>query len=134
VIPQLAVFHLDACLNASIEANAALTPTVAMCLLRQCVETLTIIDVGLQPSKYRDPVLDTWHEGKKTTGALRKDLEQEIWPRYGPGIWDESWSEYFSNLAQAVHPHAHYTSQLKGGRYPLSPLTFPPTDPRSLSQ
>lgn len=140
VIPQLAVFHLDACLNAGIEANAALRPTVAMCLLRQCVESLTIIDVGLQPSAYRDFLLDEWHKGNKTTGALRKDLEREVWPRYGPGIWDEPWSEYFSNLAWAVHPYAHYSPQLQGwqmsfvaspisGREPAHPVVV--TGPRT---
>jgi hypothetical protein len=114
VIPQLAVFHLEACLNASIEANARFQTSVAICLLRQCVEALTVIDLGLQTPRYRDPLLNDWHDGKTTTGSLRKELEVNVWTRYGSGLWDEPWKDYFANLAKAVHPYAHYSPELMG--------------------
>jgi hypothetical protein len=114
LIPHLATCHLNLCLNASFEANAAFQPSVAICLLRQCVEALTVIDVGFQDLSLRDPLLEEWRTGKSTTGALRKRLEETVWPRYGVGLWDESWTEFFSNLAKAVHPYAHYSPELLG--------------------
>ena len=114
LIPHLATYQLNACLNASIEANAAFQPSVAICLLRQCVEALTMIDVGFQDSSLRDPLFEEWRAGKTTTGALRKRLKEEVWSRYGAGLWDESWTEFFSNLAKAVHPYAHYSPELLG--------------------
>jgi hypothetical protein len=114
LIPHLATYHLNACLNASIEANAAFQPSVAICLLRQCVEALTVIDVGFQDLSLRDPLFKEWRAGKTSTGALRKRLEKDVWPRYGVGLWDESWTEFFSNLANAVHPYAHYSPELLG--------------------
>lgn len=114
LIPHLATYHLNACLNASIEANAAFQPSVAICLLRQCVEALTVIDVGLQELSFRDPLFKEWSAGKTTTGALRKRLAEAVWPRYGVGLWDESWTDFFSNLAKAVHPYAHYSPELLG--------------------
>lgn len=114
LIPHLALYHLDACLNASIEANAKAQPSCAISLIRQCVESLTIIDLGLQEAAYKDPILEKWHAGQRTTGEVRKFLAQDIWPRYKTGIWNESWEEYFSNLAKAVHPYAHYSPELMG--------------------
>lgn len=114
LIPHLATYHLNACLNASIEANAAFQPSVAICLLRQCVEALTVIDVGFQDLSLRDPLFEEWRAGKTTTGGLRKCLAETVWPRYGVGLWDESWTEFFSNLAKAVHPYAHYSPELLG--------------------
>jgi len=114
LIPQLATYHLNACLNASIEANAAFQPSVAVCLLRQCVEALTVIDVGFQNSHFRAALFEDWRAGKITTGALRKPLSEKVWPRYGVGLRNESWGEFFSNLAKAVHPYAHYSPELLG--------------------
>ena len=57
--PQLAVFHLNACLNASILAIAQAQPSVAVCMLRQCVESLTLVDLGLQEPDVRDPLMES---------------------------------------------------------------------------
>jgi len=114
LIPHLALFHLYHCLNASIVANREAKYSVAVCLLRQCVETLTIIDLGLQNHTYRDPLLHAWKDGKKSHGEIRRALEQDVWPRYEHGLWDESWRDYFANLAKAVQPYAHYTPELMG--------------------
>lgn len=73
---------------------------------------MTIIDVGLQVADSRDVIINNWRSGKMTTGALRKHLEREVWPRYGSGLWDEPWKEYFANLAKAVQPYAHYSPEI----------------------
>ena len=113
-IPTMALFHLFGCLYASIEANERGQHSVAICLIRQCVEALTLIDLGLQEPSYREPLLEKWETGKKSHGEIRKALEQDIWPNYGHGLWDEPWREYFGNLARAVQPYAHYSPEVMG--------------------
>jgi hypothetical protein len=113
MIPNLALLHFAHCLETSMEANRAGKHSVAICLVRHCIETLTLIDVGLQNDAFAKPLLASWKNGT-TSGNLRVRLEKDIWPRYGNGLWDESWAEYFGNLARAVQPYAHYTHELQG--------------------
>lgn len=116
-LPYMAVCHFANCLETSIDANKDGKHSVAICLVRQCLEALTIVDVGLQNPAYAEPLLLAWSEGKKTTGALRQKLEQDIWPHYGKGLWDETWAEFFGNLALSVHPYAHYSPELQGWQW-----------------
>jgi hypothetical protein len=91
--------------------------SVAICLVRQCVEALTIAELGLQDKSYADPLLKAWEVGKKSHGELRASLEKHVWPKYGYGLWEETWSEFFGNLARAVQPYAHYTNELMGWQF-----------------
>lgn len=116
-LSYMAVCHFADCLETSIEVNEGGRHSVAICLTRQCLEALTIVDVGLRDESYATPLLLEWSEGKKTAGDLRKSLEQNAWPSYGTGLWDETWAEFFGNLAQAVHPYAHYSPQLQGWQW-----------------
>lgn len=116
-LPYMAVCHFAGCLETSIDANKQGKHSVAICLVRQCLEAFTIVDIGLQESTYAEPLLLAWSEGKKTAGQLRQSLERDVWPRYGKGLWDESWTEYFGNLAQSVHPYAHYSAELQGWQW-----------------
>jgi hypothetical protein len=86
----------------------------AVCLVRQSIEALTIVEISLQKASFAQPLLDGWKAGKKKHGDLRKILEKEIWPTYGSGLWDEPWSDFYGNLARAVQPYAHYTTELEG--------------------
>jgi hypothetical protein len=61
--------------------------------------------------------LTAWKEGKRSHGELRKALQQSVWPNYGNGLWDETWTEFYGNLARAVQPYAHYTSELQGWQF-----------------
>ena len=54
VIPRLAAIHLHHCLDTSIKVNQAGQHAVAISLVRQCFEALTVMDVGLQDPKYGD--------------------------------------------------------------------------------
>ena len=72
IIPELALYHLTGCLDASAIANGGGMHSVAVCLVRQCVETITVIDVGLQEDKIREPMLIAWDEGKKSHGDIRR--------------------------------------------------------------
>lgn len=116
-IPFMSVCHLNACLSLSIDSNKKGWHSAAICLLRQCVEALTIIEIGLQDANYSEPQLVAWAEGRESHGELRKSLEKSVWPSYGTGLWYESWSEYFGNLARAVQPYAHYSHELQGWQW-----------------
>jgi len=110
--PLLALYQINACLNTVVWANANGYHAVAMCLLRQCIEALTVFELGLQPAQYADAVLQQWRDGKITHGELRAKLEKDVWPKYGSGLWDEPWAEFFGNLARSVQPYAHYSPSL----------------------
>ena len=43
--------------------------------------------------------------------------------RYGKGLWDEPWSEFYGNLARSVQPYAHYTTELQG--WQLAIVSYP---------
>lgn len=109
----LPAIHFAHCLDASVHLNRHGQHAPALCLIRQCVESLTIIDAGLQSIEYGDPLLLAWEQGKKTQGDVRATLQRDVWPRYGTGLWSESWAEFFGNLARAVQPYAHYTPELQ---------------------
>ena len=113
----MAVCHLAGCLETSIEVNQQGKHSAAICLIRQCVEALTIVEIGIQDESYAEPLLVAWSEGKKTQGQLRADLEQNVWPNYGNGLWDEPWAKYFGNLSRAVQPYAHYSPELQGWQW-----------------
>jgi hypothetical protein len=112
-----ALLHFAHCLEISMEANLKGRHSVAICLVRHCVESLTLVDIGLQDPAFRKPLLVAWEQGRKGHGELRAALEKAVWPAYGAGLWDETWAEYFGNLSKAVQPYAHYTQQLQGWQY-----------------
>lgn len=111
-IPILSVYHLASSLDSSIEANHKGRHSVAISLTRHCVEALTLIDVGLQDEAFAFPLLDKWRSGKKTSGNLRQELQKKVWPKYGMGLWDEPWGEFFGSLSRAVQPYAHCSREL----------------------
>lgn len=114
LVPEAALFHVSDSLATSMQANANGQHSVAISLLRGCLEGLTLVDLGLQPNEYRLPRLVSWNRKERTAGEIRRDLEQDVWPRYGHGLWDEAWSHFFANLARALHPYAHYSPELMG--------------------
>lgn len=119
MIPHCALLHLADCLATSMEANEQGRHSAAICLVRQCVETMTIVDLGLRGRDETDEMMAGWNSGKKSHGELRAWLEREMWPRYGKGLWDEPWADFFRNLSRAVQPYAHYTHELMGWQFRL---------------
>ena len=112
-----ALLHHAGCLQSSMMANEKGKHSAAICLIRQSIEALSITEISLQTPEFAQPLLEGWKTGKKTQGNLRKTLEVEIWPKYGTGLWDEPWSDFYENLARAVQPYAHYTTELEGWLY-----------------
>lgn len=116
-LAELAICHHAGCLEASGHANRRGKHSAAVCLVRQSVEALTIAEIGLQAPEWAEPLLLGWKEGKKSHGELRRALEHKVWPTYGSGLWNETWSEFYANLAKAVQPYAHYTTELQGWQF-----------------
>lgn len=113
VAAECAVIHFAHCLNASIEENRAGHHSVAVGLIRQCIEALTIAELGLIPSEKGMSLFEKW-QNDKSHGYIRKQLEAQVWPSYGSGLWNEPWADFFGNLARAVQDYAHYSPALQG--------------------
>src|SRR6202030_483542 len=121
LMPECAAIHLMHCMEASIETNRRGRHAVAISLVRQCVEAMSLIDVGLQGQHYRDTLLEGWSNETKSQGEIRKALERDVWDRYGCGLWTETWGEFFGEFARAVQPYAHDTQLLQGWQFALPP-------------
>lgn len=111
-LPMLALYHLAHCMDSIGDTNAQGRHAVSLCLLRQTVEAVTIIELGLCCPSFGCPQLRTWDCGEKTHGDIGKALQTHIWPRYGFGLWGELWSDLFTSLAKAVQPYAHCSPEL----------------------
>lgn len=107
-----AALHLRSCMETGFWATGQGYLSAAIGVFRHSVEALTLVDLGFQTPTYNSELLAAWKDGKKSVGEIRKSLERDVWPRYGTGLWSESWAEYFGNLARAVQPFAHYTPDL----------------------
>ncbi len=118
---RCALIHFIHCLNLSVETNRKGQHAVSICLLRQCAEALTVIEVGLvHDAAFSSSLLAAWLNGSKTSGATRKELAQKVWPQYGVGLWQESWSEFVAEFGQALHPYAHYSPELQAWQIALA--------------
>ena len=71
----------------------------------------------MQPEGLATSLLSEWLHGKTSQGNMRAKLEAACWPRYGQGLWSESWPQFFGNLAKAIQPYAHYSHVLMGWQY-----------------
>lgn len=111
-IAVLALHLLASSLDVSIDINRKGKHAMAISLLRHSIESLTLIDVGLQQTDFSESLLSKWRDGKITSGDLRKNLNEKIWPNYGKGLWNEKWAEYFANLSKAVQPYTHVSREL----------------------
>lgn len=104
-------FILDSLLLAN-EANRQGMHANALSLTRQCLEAISVIELGLSPNPAAAEILAKWEKDKASPGEVRKWLNLNAWPHYGSGLWDEPWAEYMAHLARAIQPYAHYTSHL----------------------
>lgn len=110
--PMLAHWFLRDSLALSNQANREGSHANALVLTRQCVEAISIIELGLSGHPQAPERLRDWQMDRLTPGGLRQWLSTEVWPAYGTGIWDEPWSAFMAEFARAIQPYAHYTSQL----------------------
>jgi hypothetical protein len=112
VSSMCAGYHLIDCLNASIRLNEKGRHSVAISVFRQCIEAITVLEFGLIDEARGAELFTKWKKGERQ-GSLRNELEENVWSTYGPGIWEESWSEYFASFAKAVQDYSHYGYELQ---------------------
>ncbi len=120
----LALFHFLQSLHTSQFASVRGFYSVAVGLLRHCVESLSIVELGLSDHPDAARKQKQWEDGMQL-GEVRQWLEVNLWPQYGTGLWNEPWAEYFGNLARAVQPYAHYSRQLLEWQFSVMPASEP---------
>ena len=104
-------FLLDSLYLANI-ANRDGMHANALAITRQCLESISIIELGLCGVSGSAEMLEKWSQSPQPSGALRKWLEANVWSRYGTGLWSEPWAEFMGKLCGAVQRYAHYSSDL----------------------
>jgi hypothetical protein len=104
-------FILDSLLLAN-QANHEGMHSNALALTRQCLEAISIIELGLSSHPEAANMLSKWEADKATPGELRKWLSDSVWPSYGSGLWTEPWKDFMAHFARAIQPYAHYSSHL----------------------
>jgi hypothetical protein len=104
-------FLLDTLLLAN-QANREGMHANALALTRQCVEAITVVELGVCGHPDAEAVLVEWDADRITPGKLRAWLQTNVWPRYGSGLWREPWSAFMREFAAAIQPYAHYGSNL----------------------
>ncbi len=104
-------FFLDSMLLAN-QANREGMHANALVLTRQCLEAMSVMEVGLSTTVGAADVLARWNEDRESPGGLRKWLSVNAWPSYGRGLWAEPWTEFMGKFAKAIQPYAHYSPHL----------------------
>jgi hypothetical protein len=111
-LPMLAHwFVLDTLLIAH-KANKDGMHANALALTRQCIEAISVIELGVCGHKDAEATLLKWEDDSLTPGKLRAWLSANVWPQYGAGLWQEPWSIFMREFAGAVQPYAHYGRNL----------------------
>lgn len=104
-------FVLDSMLLAN-QANRDGMHANALALLRSGVEAISVIELTISKHPDAESVLAKWNEDRISAGKLRGWLQENVWPGYGTGLWDEPWSAFMREFAGAVQPYAHYGRSL----------------------
>jgi hypothetical protein len=104
-------FLLDTLLLAN-RANREGMHANALALTRQCVESISVIELGVCGHSDAEAILTAWDSDQLTAGKLRAWLETNMWPRYGSGLRMEPWSAFMRQFAAAIQPYAHYGPNL----------------------
>ncbi len=104
-------FVLDTLLLAN-QANREGMHANALALTRQCVEAISVIELGICGHPDAEAVLTQWDSDNLTPGKLRAWLQANVWPAYGNGLWSEPWATFMREFAGAIQPYAHYGRSL----------------------
>lgn len=109
-IPHYAGKHCLESIRLSRLANEGGAHAIAVGLLRDAVEALSVVAMGISDDPSKLDVLRQWDEERLNAGALRAYLEEKVWPNAAiPGLWGEPWAEFWASLARSVQPYAHFS-------------------------
>jgi hypothetical protein len=104
-------FILDTLLLAN-QANRDGMHANALALTRQCIEAISVVELGICNHPNAEGMLLKWDADRATAGELRKWLQANVWPNYGTGLWTEPWDLFMREFASAIQPYAHYGRNL----------------------
>jgi len=110
--PLQAFWFLSNSLFLASQANQDGMHANALSITRQCIEAISVIELGLSQLPGAEQMLLRWEKDEKTAGEIRKWLASHAWPAYGQGLWSEPWSDFITRLAKAIQPYAHYSAKL----------------------
>ena len=113
-------FMLDSMLLAN-RANREGMHANALSLTRQCLEALSVIELGICGHDHAESTLQKWDNDLLSPGKLRAWLENNVWSSYGTGLWAEPWATFMREFAAALQPYAHYCSKLAQWQVRLIP-------------
>jgi hypothetical protein len=104
-------FVLDTVLLAN-RANRGGMHANALALTRQCMEAISIIELGICGHPNAEATLLKWEADDLAPGKLRAWLQANVWLEYGSGLWTEPWSTFMREFVGAIQPYAHYSRGL----------------------
>lgn len=110
--PTLAHWFILDTLFLANQANCEGMHANALALTRQCVEAISVVELGICNHPDAENTLLKWEADRATAGELRKWLQANVWPNYGTGLWTESWDIFMREFASAIQPYAHYGRNL----------------------
>lgn len=109
-IPHYAGKHTLESIVLSRLANEGGAHAVAVGLLRDAVEALSLVALAISHDSEKVVLLNRWNDEKLSAGEIRKHLEAAVWPTIAmSGLWGESWASFWASLAQSVQPYAHFS-------------------------
>jgi hypothetical protein len=100
----------------------------ALAITRQCLEAISILELGLVPSAEAVTLLERWQDEKVSAGEIRKWLEEHVWTSYGQGLWSEAWADFMGKLCKAIQPYPHYSPKLAQWQARLHEVRDEPQD------
>jgi len=109
-VPHYAGKHCLESVRLSRLANEGGAHAVAVGLLRDAVEALSVVSLGISRDPEKTKLLTQWNDEKLSAGDLRRYLEGRVWPDVAcTGLWREPWHLFWGSLARAVQPYAHFS-------------------------
>ena len=106
--PTLAHWFILDSLLLSNRANRDGMHANAIVLMRQCIEAISIVELGICKHPDAESILLKWDDDGVTAGKLRGWLQNNVWINYGSGLWAEPWSTFMEEFSRAIQPYAHY--------------------------
>jgi len=104
-IPHYAGKHCLESVRLSRLANEGGAHAVAVGLLRDAVETLSLVALAISRDADKLRFLRQWNEDRLSAGELRKRLDATVWPSVTvAGLWGQPYA-HFSPLRMRWHHH-----------------------------
>jgi len=110
--PLLAHWFVLDSLSLANQANREGMHANALVATRQCIEAISVIELGICGHPEAHLVLSEWEQDKITPGKLRAWLQDNVWISYGSGLWNEPWAIFMREFAKSIQSYAHYGRDL----------------------